>query len=249
MATNTEVCSQHRIAARLFGVFFILTFLSYGIGSALIQSIVGEPDYLLAVHSNKSTIVTGAILMALVHTFMNIGLPVIMLPILIPFNKRLAFGYLGSAIAATIVLVTGAIFLLLLIPLSDSFVAVDTLPAPYFETVGNLLKSGGIYAYHIGMALWSLGGLMLCVVLFQSNLIPRAMSVWGMIGYLVLITGSTSELYVHNDMVDILSVIPGGLFEITLSFWLIIKGFNYTQPSEVTTVEKAWTGQTPTLSG
>ena len=228
MNTNTEKSSQHRTAARLFGVFFILTFLSYGIGSALIQSIVGEPDFLLAVYGNKSTIVTGAILMALVHTCLNIGLPVIMLPVLIPFNKRLAFGYLGSAIAATIVLVTGTIFLLLLIPLSDSFVAAGTEPEPYFETVGNLVKSGGNYAYHIGMALWSLGGMMVCVVLFKSRLIPRVMSVWGMIGYLVLVSGSTSELFAHNDMVEILSVIPGGLFEIALSFWLILKGFNYT---------------------
>jgi hypothetical protein len=93
MTPNHEVSSQHRMAAKLFGVFFILTFLSYGIGSGLIQSIIGEPDYLQAVHGHKSTIVIGAILMALVHTFLNIALPVIMLPTLIPFNKRLAFGY------------------------------------------------------------------------------------------------------------------------------------------------------------
>lgn len=228
MTTNTDASSQHRMAAKLFGVFFILTFLSYGIGSELIQSIVDQPDFLSAVYSNKSTIVTGALLIALVHTFTNIGLPVIMLPILIPFNKRLAFGYLGAAIAATVVLITGAIFLLLLIPLSESFFAAVNEPALSFETVGNLLKSGGIYTYHIAMALWSLGGMMLCVVLFQSNLIPRVMSVWGMVGYLVLAFGSTFELFEHNEMVEILSVIPGGLFEIALSLWLIIRGFNFT---------------------
>lgn len=229
MITNPKISSQHRMAARLFGVLFILTFLSFGIGSGLIQSIVGQSDYLLAVHSHKSTIVTGAILMAIVHTFLNIGMPVIMLPILIPFNKHLAFGYLGAAIAATVVLVAGAIFLLLLIPLSDNFVAAGSEPETYFETLGSLLKSGGTYAYHIGMALWSLGGMMFCIVLYQSKLIPRVMSVWGMIGYLVLVSGSTSELFKHNDRVEILSVIPGGLFEIALSLWLIFKGFNFTQ--------------------
>ena len=213
MSSKTEVSSQHRMAARLFGVFFILAFLSYGISDALIQSVVGEPDFLPAVHGSKSVIVTGVILMALVHTFTNIGLPVIMLPILIPFNKRLAFGYLSAAIAATIVLVTGAIFLLLLIPLSDSFIAAGAEPGPYFEIVGNLLISGGNYGYHISMALWSLGGMMFCVVLYQSKIVPRVMAVWGMIGYLVLVSGSISELYMHNNMVESLSVIPGGFFK------------------------------------
>jgi hypothetical protein len=226
--SNLEVSSQHRMAARLFGIFFIITFLSYGIGSALIQSIIGETDFLLAVNSNKSTIVIGAILMALVHTVVNIGLPVIMLPILIPFNQRLAFGYLSSAVAATVVLVTGSIFLLLLIPLSDNFVAADVSSMPYFGAIGNLLKSAGVYSYHIGMMLWSVGGLLFCIVLFQSKLIPVALSIWGMAGYLVLASGSTSEIFGHNEVVEILSVIPCGLFEITLSFWLIFKGFNHT---------------------
>ena len=64
MNTNVNVVPQHRTAARLFGVFFILTFLSYGIGGSLIQTIVDEPDFLSLVYSNESTIVTGAILMA-----------------------------------------------------------------------------------------------------------------------------------------------------------------------------------------
>ncbi|MFT6409001.1 MAG: hypothetical protein ACJAQ6_002424 [Arenicella sp.] len=52
------------------------------------------------------------------------------------------------------------------------------------------------------------------------------MSVWGMIGYIFLLSGSVMELFGHNEIVDIVSVIPGGLFEITLSIRLIIKGFD-----------------------
>jgi hypothetical protein len=47
-----------------------------------------------------------------------------------------------------------------------------------------------------------------------------------MIGYLVLLSGSIPEMFGHNDIVKIVSVMPGGLFEITLSVWLIVKGFN-----------------------
>ena len=108
----------YKIAGRYFGIFFILTFLSYGIGSGLIDSIIKTPDYLSNVFANQIQIIIGVVLMALVHTFLNIGLPIIVLPILKPHNKYLAYGYLSAAIAATVILAVGTIFLLLLLPLS-----------------------------------------------------------------------------------------------------------------------------------
>lgn len=218
--------NNYRNAARMFGIFFILTFLSYGIGSGLIQSIVTVPDFLSNVYSNQAQIIVGIILMALVHTFANIALPVLMLPVLKPNHKYLAYGYLSSAIAATLILVVGTLFLLLLLPLSEQYVKAGSTMTSNFETMGILLKKAGFFAYHMGMALWSIGGLMFVSALYKSKLIPRGMSVWGIIGYIVLLTGSVLEIYEHRDVVDIVSVIPGGLFEITLSIWLIVKGFN-----------------------
>jgi hypothetical protein len=218
--------NSDKMAARAFGIFFIITFLSYGIGSGLIASIVSGPDFLTNVYENQSLIVLGATLMALVHTFVNVGLPIIVLPILKRYSQRLAYGYLSAAIAATVVLVVGALFLLLLIPLSDEYVNAGSAAAPYFETMGLILIEGGYYAYHMGMALWALGGLMFVSVLYSSKLIPRPMSVWGIIGYAFLLSGSVLELFGHSDMVEIVSVAPGGLFEVTLSIWLIVKGFS-----------------------
>ncbi|MCP4139306.1 MAG: DUF4386 domain-containing protein [Chloroflexi bacterium] len=225
---------SHRTAARTFGIFFIITFLAYGIGSGFIETLGTGPDFLSAVYDNQSMIVFGVILMALVHTFLNIGMPVIMLPILKPYNERLTYGYLSAAIASTVTLVVGALLLLLLIPLSDEFVKAGADAAPYFETMGIIFKKGSIFAYHLGMALWSIGGLMFVAVLYKSKLIPRPMSVWGIIGYIVLISGSILELFAHNDIVEIASVVPGGLFEITLSIWLIAKGFNKSAIASMT---------------
>ncbi|OQY43377.1 MAG: hypothetical protein B6242_14805 [Anaerolineaceae bacterium 4572_78] len=217
---------SRRTTARTFGIFFIITFLAYGIGSGFIETLGTGPDFLSNVHDNQSMIVFGVILMALVHTFLNIGMPVILLPILKRYNERLTYGYLSAAIASTVTLVVGALLLLLLIPLSDEFVKAGPAAAPYFETMGIIFKKGSVFAYHLGMALWSIGGVMFVSVLYKSKLIPRPMSVWGIIGYIVLISGSVMELFAHNDIVEIASVVPGGLFEITLSIWLIAKGFS-----------------------
>ena len=218
--------STHKTAARTFGIFFIITFLAYGIGSGLIQSIITTPDFLSSVYANQTKIVGGVILMAVVHTFLNIGLPIIMLPILEPYNKRLAYGYLSAAIAATTILAVGTLFLLLLIPLSDAYMNAGSTAEPYFETMGILLKQGSFYAYHMGMALWAIGGLLFVSVLYKSKLIPRPLSILGIVGYIVLVLGSVLEISGHNSVVEIVSVIPGGIFEIGLSIWLIVKGLN-----------------------
>jgi hypothetical protein len=220
--------NSHRNSDRIFGIFFIFTFLSYGIGSGLIDTILKVPDFLDQINTNQTQLVIGVVLIALVHTFLNIALPVIMLPTIKPYSHYLAYGYLSAAIVATVILAVGAIFLLLLLPLSNEYVKANSIAIPSIEIIGKVLKEGGFYAYHMGMALWSLGGLMFVSILYKSKLIPRLMSVWGLIGYIILLSGSISELFGHNEIIDIISVIPGGLFEITLSLWLIIKGF--TQP-------------------
>jgi len=214
----------HRNTARLWGIFFIIAFLAYGIGSGMIDTITSTPDFLSNVNDNNTTIVVGVILIALVHTFVNIGLPVLLLPILKPFHKNLSYGYLSFAIASTTVIVVSGIFLMLLIPLSSEYVKAGSAAADYFVTIGDLLKMGGFYAYQIGMAIWGLGGLLFVAVLYKSKIVSRVFSVWGFVGYAVFIAGTIFELF--GSSVGVMLAIPGGLFEVSLSLWLIFKGFN-----------------------
>lgn len=225
--------NSHRNVARLFGVFFIIAFLSYGTGSGIIAFSTGIQEFLATVYANKTMLIVGAILIALVHTFVNIGLPVLMLPILKPFNKTLSYGYLSLGIASTTIAVVGAIFLLLLVPLADEYVNAGSTPTSHFETIGIVLQTGGAYAYQIAMAIWGLGGLLFVSILYQSKLVPRFISLWGMIGYIVFIAGTILELFGYP--VGVLLALPGGLFELALSVWLIIKGFNASAIASVAT--------------
>ncbi len=216
--------NSQKIAARTFGIFFILAFVSYGLGSGLVESIVGTTDSLLNINTNKSQLTFAVILMALIHTIVNIGLPVIMVPILKPYNKTLSYGYLSAGIAATVILIIGAIFIMILVPLSSMYVEAGPTNLVNLENISIILIKGNYFAYQIGMAIWGLGGLMFCHLLYTSKLVPRILTIWGFIGYIIFISGTILELYGYS--VGVLLAIVGGLFEITLSIWLIIKGFN-----------------------
>ena len=216
MTTLTR--SPHRNAARTYGIFFLLAFLSYGIGSGITASV---SDDLTAIADAKATFTVGVLLMAVVHTFVNIGLATVMLPILKPFNSTLTYGYFAAAITATTVAVIGAIFLALLVPLSDAYTATEE--TAHIETIAILLNKGGFYAYQISMTIWGLGGLLFVSVLCKSDLVPRLFSIWGFFGYIIFMIGTTAEMF-GFPFGTMLSG-PGGLFEVSLSLWLIIKGF------------------------
>jgi hypothetical protein len=89
-----------------------------------------------------------------------------------------------------------------------------------------LLKKANFFSYQIAMVIWGLGGLVFSYLLWVSKLVPRWMSVWGMVGYVVFISGAFFALFGVN--IDVILDIPGGLFEIFLSIWLIVRGFSMT---------------------
>tara|TARA_B100000809_G_scaffold251920_1_gene285984 strand:+ start:1775 stop:2452 length:678 start_codon:yes stop_codon:yes gene_type:complete len=219
--------NTHTIAPRIFGIFFLISFLSYGIGSGLVESVVNVPNFLSTISNNQSTIIVGILLMTIIHTIVNIGLAVIMHPILKTFNSSISYGYLSATITSTVIVAIGGLFLLLLLPLSDAYVRLVASDASNLNTIGFLLKKAGFYSYQIGMAIWGVGGWLLCSLLYKSKLVPRLITICGFIGYIIFIAGTILELFGYN--VGVIMSIPAALFEISLSIWLIVKGFNISQ--------------------
>lgn len=114
-------------------------------------------------------------------------------------------------------------FLALLAPLSDAFVAAGT-DAAHFDTIALVLQQGGFFGYQLSMTLWGIGGLILCATLFISHLVPRPLAVWGLLGYVIFVIGTTSAMFEYGN--GVMLALPGGLFELSLSVWHIVKGFN-----------------------
>jgi hypothetical protein len=83
-----------------------------------------------------------------------------------------------------------------------------------------------------------LGGIVLTYLLFVSRLVPRAIALLGLVGYVALTIGVPLDLFGVLDMSagpGLLLVVPGGLFELVfLPAWLITRGFRTTPCVEFT---------------
>src|SRR5438309_11640948 len=80
--------------SRLIGALFLLGFLFYGVGAALVTSVTGAPDFLATISAHQTTLVIGAFLMLLNTTVVEVGKGVLFFPILENHGKRSALAYL-----------------------------------------------------------------------------------------------------------------------------------------------------------
>jgi hypothetical protein len=65
---------------------------------------------------------------------------------------------------------------------------------------------------------------MLCYTLYRAQLVPRWLAVWGLLGYAIILCGMVSA--VMGSGLGDLSSYAGGLWEVVVGVWLIVKGFN-----------------------
>jgi len=88
--------------------------------------------------------------------------------------------------------------------------------ASYFQTLGDLLLAVRHYAYSVVWPITlSLGTLMFYYLLYQSKLIPRWLSVWGLLGAILFPAPFGEGAF----------VLPLVTNEWVLVVWLIVKGF------------------------
>ena len=223
--------NKYRRIGVFYGVLFILSFLSYGIGSSIVDSLTNDPQNLINVGANQGSMRVGFVLMAVVHSAVTVASAIVLLPILKKFNQTLSYSYFGGAVMENVLLTVGAIFAVLILPLSVQLAEMGPSAPAYYVGLARLLYRGNFYAYQVGMAIWGIAGLAFTYILIQSRLLPRFLAIWGFAGYVIHATGAILELF--GLPYGIYFVIPGGLFEITLSLWLIIKGFNQAALEEL----------------
>ena len=210
------------VYSRVIGALFLLGFLSYGVGNALVTSVTGASGFLSTISAHQTTLVLGAFLM-LLNTAVDVGKGVLFFPILEKHSKRTALAYLAALIVEVVLMDVGVLALLMIVPLAQHGVDAGQASAGWAKALGSLAVQSNTMAYQIAEMSLGLGGIFLCALLFRVRLIPRWLAGWGLIGYAILLIGFIAEIFgIH---ISLIFSIPGGLFELALAFWLLIKGF------------------------
>ena len=221
---NGENMDSHRKTARIVGVLFIIATVAYSLGVIFLDPILGGSDYLTKASENENKVILGAFLV-LIDSVAVASIGIVIYPILKKHNETLALGYAGARIVESVLFIVNVIFILTLLTLSQEFVKAGASDASYYQTLGTLLLAAGDWAFLLGFGLaFTLSALILNFVLYQSKLIPRWLSVWGLVGA-ALIFGYYLLQPFSINLVEIL-FLPIAVQEMVFAVWLIVKGFN-----------------------
>ena len=220
---------SYRKIAIIVGVLFIIATVApiiSGVFLGSISDIVGgfDPDYLTTVSANENQVIIGAFFYVIMAVAVA-SIAIVIYPILKKYNETLALGYIGARIVEGVFFIVNIITILTLFTLSQEFVKAGAPDASYFQTLGTLLLAAGDWAYLFGFGLaFILSALILNFVLYKSKLIPRWLSVWGLIGAVLVWVYYLLQPFSIN-LVEIL-FIPIAVQEMVFAVWLIVKGFN-----------------------
>jgi hypothetical protein len=117
---------------------------------------------------------------------------------------------------------------LALVTLSEEFVRAGAADASSFQAAGTLLLAQRSWAFQMVSITLGLGALLLYTMLYRSKLIPRFISVWGLIGAITVLTTTMLDIFALSvgPAIGLVLGLPMLLNELFLGVWLIIKGFN-----------------------
>ena len=217
-----------RTTARIVGILFLVVNITFIVGAAVfVEAILGTPDYLTLVSANRTQLALG-VLLELINGIAYVTIAVLMFPILKQRFESLALGYVGFRIVEFVMQIASDLSPLVLVTLSQEFVQAGAPDSSAYQTLGTALLAGRSSAFLIISLTFSLGALLFYFMLYRSKLIPRFISVWGLLGGLLVLVSFVFGLFGFGLGPDIDTALglPMLLNELFLGVWLIIKGFD-----------------------
>jgi hypothetical protein len=213
--------------AIVIGALFIITMLAGMVDAYFVAPDLNNP--LTYIHQIESKILIGMfsiLVMAIGIVFIAIAF----FPIVKKHSEPIALTYVIFRAIECILLIVGPISYLFLISLSGEYINVEIPDSSFFSTAAVLAIKIQYHAYQLAMIVLGLGSLFLCYSLYESKIIPRFLSIWGFIGYALLLLSAVLDICGLIDTTNGLGAVlyvPGGLWEfIVFPLWLFIKGFN-----------------------
>jgi hypothetical protein len=214
--------------ARVFGVLFLITFVTSILALLLYQPVLDDPVGYIAGAGHDQRIFFG-VLLELLLIIANIGTAVVIFPIVRRQNEELALGYVTARLFECTFILVGILSVLGIITLRQEAAGAAE------GTVAYTLAAIHDWTFLLGPG-WVVGwgnGLILGYLMYRSELVPRRATWLGLIGGPLIIASGTAVLFGADHpsgSLQGIATIPEFLWELFLGLYCTFKGFRPSSP-------------------
>jgi hypothetical protein len=217
--------SSLRKTALVAGVIYLITFVS--IPTLDIYSAVKSTNYVVG--SGPDTLIIIGGILEIIVALAGIGTAVVLYPVLRKQNESTALGLVAARILESGTIFVGVAFILSIVTLRQAGAGAEAL------ATSHALVALYDRIFLLGQSFMpAICDMLLGFLLYKSRLVPRGLSLIGIVGGPVLFIGYFAVLFgligQHAPLAGLFAI-PVALFEFSLGIYLVIKGF---RPSPVT---------------
>jgi hypothetical protein len=215
-----EKMLNHRKISLTAGLLYLLTFVS--IPTLSLYTRVKGANYILGSGSDTAAIIGG--ILEITVALAGIGTAVVLFPILKKQNETAALGLVAARILESSTIFVGVAFVLSIVTLHQTGAGADPLG------ISHLLATLYDRIFLLGQSFMpAICDLLLGFMLYKSRLVPRRLSMIGIVGGPLLLISYFSVMFgviEQHAPIAGLSAIGVAVFEFSLGLWLVFKGFN-----------------------
>lgn len=210
-AEAQQVKKISRRSARVAAVLFVAATASTMASQMIVEQLPDSATGLIA----QQDLLTLAVAFEIVNGLASAGIALALYPVLRHLSELMATGYLGLRIVEGALGVAGAASLMLI---TVSEPTTSTLAATHHDALFLLV-----------LIIFSCGTFCFYPLLFKYRIVPRPLSLWGIIGGLMLLISCLLILFgriAAGGTTDFVLSLPIWINEMVLAVWLFFRGFD-----------------------
>jgi hypothetical protein len=226
-ALGQDELKRFQRLARLTGLLFLITYAT-SIPAALSFYVPAHNDPAFILGGSFDMGISWGAFLELLLIAANIGSALTLYPVLRRRFEVLSLGFVAARIIESAFIAVGIIAMMALNTLRLNAGAADEAS---LLVAGQSLLAIHDWTFNLGpgVVVGVGNGLILGIMMWRTRLLPRAMSILGLIGGPALLLAGTAILFgaiEAGSTAQVIATIPEFFWELAFGLWLLVKGFN-----------------------
>ena len=211
-------------APKILGAAFLVQFITSIVSGTVLRPLWLVPDNMaetLSGIADSQFPIRAAILLDMLTSLGVIFLGAVLFVTLRRLNEKLALTALGFYILEGALLAASRMATFSLVGLGQEYVTSDQ-PAAVLRLANLAFDSMEFVGSTLHILAFCLGAIIFYFLLYRSDLVPRGLSLWGLIAVLPLLVGSAMQILGYS--LPFALYVPYVPFELVVGIWILVTG-------------------------